>query len=364
MTDGSYSEDNIEIDGLTRGESRYDGVFITHYHADHCGLIERINDDIPIYTSGDTLKMLNIISDFIDAPPPRIDHIIDAGDRITVGDITLTALWAMHSAWGSLAYLIEADGKKLFYTGDFYEFDDGYFSLIGHIDAMLCEGTNIGASNEMTESQLSDKLGKIMLSTTKPIFVLSSTTNLPRFRSVFNACCDTGRVMATDPFMRAININESFEFQSLKAVGFMPYYMSEEKTPRAYKYTYSFENYSNAQNLSKMTFLTYFVRESMGKFLKRLDRYKSLKGSILVYSMWKGYTETQRMKAFLDTVRSLGIEIVYLHTSGHAYRDTLQKAILRFSPDTLIPIHTDNPQAFSELFENVKLLDDGEEFTV
>jgi ribonuclease J len=42
-----FTEDDIEVEGLTTGESAYNAVFITHYHADHSGLNDRVNPDIP-----------------------------------------------------------------------------------------------------------------------------------------------------------------------------------------------------------------------------------------------------------------------------------------------------------------------------
>ena len=49
---GEDLEDNtipFELDGLTKGKSIYDAVFITHSHGDHIGLIDLINDDIHVY---------------------------------------------------------------------------------------------------------------------------------------------------------------------------------------------------------------------------------------------------------------------------------------------------------------------------
>jgi ribonuclease J len=214
----------------------------------------------------------------------------------------------------------------------------------------------------MSEGKLCSEMAKVMSNESKPVFIQSSSTNYPRLISIYRACEQSGRKIAADPFLRAIAEDVGLDFSS---IGFMPRFMDKEKTPRAYQYfAMEREDYFKTETLAKMNRLTYLVRESMGDFLKRLNRYRPLAGSLMLYSMWKGYDESPRMKAFLDTCISLGIDISYLHTSGHAYRDTLEKTILRFSPDTLIPIHTYKPQAFSELFENVKLLDDGEEFTV
>ena len=96
--DAPQAADAIEIEGLTFGESAYDAVLITHYHADHCGLIERVNADIPIYMSSATKIVLDIISDFIDTPLPRADQIVVPGKELLIGDIKILPLEVYHSA--------------------------------------------------------------------------------------------------------------------------------------------------------------------------------------------------------------------------------------------------------------------------
>jgi ribonuclease J len=98
----------------------------------------------------------------------------------------------------------------------------------------------------------------------------------------------------------------------------------------------------------------------MGQFLKRLDKLSPLDGSTLIYSFWKGYEDTAPTKRFLDVCRSLGINIEYLHASGHAYREQLESAIMRLNPTTLVPIHTESAECFQEMHSNVVILNDGE----
>ena len=47
----------IEIEGLTKGNSIYDAVFITHSHGDHIGLVSFINEDIPVFIEKETKKI-------------------------------------------------------------------------------------------------------------------------------------------------------------------------------------------------------------------------------------------------------------------------------------------------------------------
>jgi ribonuclease J len=53
-----------------------------------------------------------------------------------------------------------------------------------------------------------------------------------------------------------------------------------------------------------------------------------------------------------------------VHTSGHATVDDLKKFVRAIKPKTLVPIHTFNPEKYSDLFSNVRMLKDGEVFDV
>jgi ribonuclease J len=361
--DGGSVEDGIDVPGLTSGESGYDAVFVTHYHADHCGLVGRINSDIPVYASRETKDVLDIIADFIDAPPPRIDRILTPGQTVSVGDIKLLPLGVGHSAKGAMMFLVEADGQKILYTGDFNRIDEAYFSLLGEIDVLLCEGTNIGARDDRTEKDVEREAARVMRETRGQVFVLCSATNIDRIKSIERACRNSGRTIAIDPFMKAVTDSVAAQLLLVNPVGFVPNFIDREKTPRAYKYlAKDFMTFSGAEAVSKMTNLTFMARQTMGEFLKRLDRLSPLNDATLIYSTWRGYEHTGKTKAFLDLCRSLGMNIEYLHVSGHAYREMLETAVGRLNPKALIPIHTESAEAFRELHGNVRALRDNAVF--
>ena len=352
--------DDFELDGLTRGQSAYDAVFITHYHADHCGLVEKVNDDIPIYMSSETKTVLNIIADFINAPPVRCNRVLAVGNEVVVGDIEVLPLEVRHSAKGALAFLVKAGGCKLLYTGDFKEMNSAYHSLIGKIDILLCEGTNIGARNGITEKDVESEAARIMRETDGQVFVLCSTTNIDRIKAIEKACRSSGRTIAFDPFMNAI-INNIGHVLFVNPVGFVPYFINKENNPRVHKHFYDdIRNFNGAEAISKMTNLTFMVRQTMGDFLKRLDKAAPLKGSTLIYSMWRGYENVGKTKDFLDLCRSLGMNIEFLHASGHAYREQLETAVLRLNPSGIVPIHTESVNEFYGIHDGIIHLRDGE----
>ena len=141
------------VPGLFDDGAKVDGVLLSHAHGDHTGMLEWVNADTPIYLSKGTSKMLLASSIF--AGQAKLDRkrqrILDPNTPKQIGDITVTALPVDHSAFDSMALLIEADGKRLLYSGDLrmHGRKPGMAREIFRIakekpiDLLLMEGTNL-----------------------------------------------------------------------------------------------------------------------------------------------------------------------------------------------------------------------------
>ncbi|MEG2119885.1 MAG: MBL fold metallo-hydrolase, partial [Pseudoflavonifractor sp.] len=135
--DDSAYRDSIEIEGLTCGVPSFDAVFVSHHHNDHCGLLERILPDIPVWAGRETSRILGVISDFTSRIPSRITNFFVGGGNCLptrIGDITITPIGVDHSAYDAYMFLIQAEGKNVLYTGDYRaveEVPDTVQSLIG-----------------------------------------------------------------------------------------------------------------------------------------------------------------------------------------------------------------------------------------
>jgi ribonuclease J len=69
-------------------------------------------------------------------------------------------------------------------------------------------------------------------------------------------------------------------------------------------------------------------------------------------SMWKGYVD-KKCIAFNPTLaEAVGDHFEYLHTSGHCDMQGMAQFFQLLSPKEIIPIHTENPDKFVELFGN------------
>ena len=64
----------------------------------------------------------------------------------------------------------------------------------------------------------------------------------------------------------------------------------------------------------------------------------------------------------IDYIKDKNIEKYYLHTSGHASKNTLEKLVNKIKPKKIVPIHTFYPEQYKNFFDTkkVKILSDGE----
>ena len=98
-------------------------------------------------------------------------------------------------------------------------------------------------------------------------------------------------------------------------------------------------------------------------FERLRDKFFDRDGQI-IYSMWKGYLEEEH--ADKDLLRFIGGRPYRsLHTSGHAYVETIAKVIRLVNPKIIIPMHTERPEDFASVPEfapyadRVQVLRDG-----
>lgn len=340
--------ENEDVPGLYSGFSIYDAVFVSHYHEDHMGRINEVNKDIPIYVEETSWKIACVSSFFKGEENEVTPHFYKDKEKIEIGDISVTPYWCEHSAFSSFMFLIELEDKRILYTGDYrgngVSSYKNVLSSLPQVDILITEGTCLKGSHEgISEYGLREKIKEIGESYDN-LFMLSSSTHLTRTISFYKSKGD--REFIIDPLSAAC-LKEIEQYPKDSKV-YNPYFHNKEYDKRARQLIkdYHLNNVGVEYLLKKK--IAMMVRTSSSLYLFESmckKRGYSLKNSVLIYSLWKGYEDkSEPLAKFISTFKELGREVKYVHSSGHASEKEIMQLVEQVSPRVIIPIHGENPE--------------------
>ena len=359
-----------------------DGVIISHPHMDHYGLCNFINRNVKFYLGEATHKIIEISNLFM----PQQINIVNANyfekeKKFQIGDISITPYWADHSAFDAYSFLVEADGKSLFYSGDFRShgrkanaFKWFTHNAPQHVDYLLLEGTTIGRESKpfKTETEIENDFVKVFKEQNKINLIYTSGQNIDRIVSIYRACIKTNKILVVDVYVAKI-LKElstfakipypSKEFKNLKVM--FPYYTSRRLKNEGNKtILYQFTNYkiTKEEISNQADKIVMLVRPSMQKDLENI---KGIDGGNLIYSMWEGYLQKSGTKKLLDYLTNRNFTIHKIHTSGHADTQTLKQMVEAIKPKNIVPIHTFSKSEYSGIFSTpIVEINDGETISI
>ena len=302
----------------------------------------------------------------------------DLADRqpIQLGAFRVTPYLVDHSAYDAYALLIEANGKKLFYSGDFRAHgrkcklvDRLIESPPKNIDALLLEGTTLGRSEAvdapLSEDRLEDEFSNIFRMTKGLALVQASGQNIDRLVTIYRACLKAGRTLVIDlytalvleatgnphipqsswegvtlciPYRQRIQIKKNGWFDALARHSSHRIYPAEHLTKRPGKYVLIFRKL----------------------WMGDLEQAQCLEGACLIHSQWEGYLSEPDFKGIDDWRQRHGMAFHQVHTSGHASTADLKRLAIALSPRVLVPIHSAAPEQFDAIYQPVVRHPDGE----
>lgn len=95
------------------------GVLVTHGHLDHYGLLDQVSPNVPVFSGRAAADIVNAAR-FFSPGGPALTPTVCFEDRVPmqIGPFTVTPILVDHSAFDAYALSVDADGHRLFYTGD------------------------------------------------------------------------------------------------------------------------------------------------------------------------------------------------------------------------------------------------------
>lgn len=346
--------------------SKIDGLIISHAHADHYGLMYYLDKDIPVWIGEATHEILKLNNIFLNQENNiEKPNYFQRWKKFQVGDFTITPYWNDHSAFDAYSFLIEANGKKIFYSGDFRSHGrkkEVYKNFIENppkeVDCLIMEGTTIGrtAKKSKTEEEIENDFYECFKNSTSINYVFTSTQNIDRLVSVYKACLKAGKTFVVDVYGAQIleKLSGFAKLPSLlKGYPNMGIYFYSKPTSKLMNegyekmvYKYTSKKIKKEDIINNPSDYVLMVRLSMVRDLKSINA----KDGNLIYSMWSGYKEQPKTKEFIDIFKSNNFKIIDMHTSGHADVETLKEYVNAINPKRIIPIHTNNKKDYKSIF--------------
>jgi len=372
-----------DIEGLyDNSKDIIDAIIISHPHQDHYGLANFINDNVQYYLGEATHKIIELNNIFT---PQEIYlkniNYFETEKSFEIGDISITPYLVDHSAFDSYSFLVEANGKSLFYSGDFRSHGrkSKVFYWFTHnapqnVDYLLLEGTTISRGQERfkTETEIENELIELFKQKGKINLIYTSGQNIDRLTSIYRACIRSGKILVIDVYIAKVlkelskyaNIPyPSSNFKNLKVM--FTYFVSNRLGNHGNKkILYEFKKFKITRdeigNQSKN--IVMIVRPSMKSDLEKIE---TIDNGNLIYSMWEGYLDKPNTKEFIDYLNNKKFKLYKIHTSGHADTKTLKKLVEAIKPKNIVPIHTFEADKYKDIFtEQIVLLEDKEIVTI
>lgn len=373
------SDKKLEIDGLTCGNIRKSALLITHYHGDHIGKITELPAELPIYMgkmakeiASELANHLSTVSEEHRKMSERLNNVNTFTPRkhFTFGEFDITPIVVDHSAFDAYAFCIEAKELKVFHSGDFrkHGFRSGKLSTVieryvERADYVVCEATNVNRPDTalMSEHELQKEFEKAFTENKYNVVYVSST-NIDRLFGLYHAAIRANRQFYVDAYQKRImdivaGRDKIWGKSSL-------YNYIEGKKPQTLIQRGT-EFIANDKFIDFVSGHGYVLVARQGERFDNLLNQLPDEGRVKYLSMWNGYLDESKAAYNPVLAKSVGDEYRYIHTSGHCDMESLDELITELDPKAIIPIHTDNPRAFADLFCDkwpVILLNDGEYF--
>lgn len=365
------------IAGLSEQDDQTLGALITHHHADHWGLVDQVHAGLPIFLGEATQRILRTASFWsMGIDVPAAGHLCHR-EPIELGPFTITPFLNDHSAFDAFSLLVEADGRRLFYTGDIrgHGRKAGIFQELlrkppADVDVLLMEGTNIQpglpAKPTTTESDVEQQMIERFRSTDGIALVVTSAQNIDRLVTIYRATLQSDRDLIMDAYSADIAL----------ATGNTNIPRPDPAWPRIRSYLPAWQamkikdagEFERAHALKPHRIFPEEIAEDPSRWVmlfnvrdaSRLAKVGALDGATCTWSLWSGYLDEPSGRWLQDVLAKHDIPLHQHHTSGHASVEDLGRLVDALAPGRVVPIHTFGGDSYPDTFGTVAVRADGE----
>jgi len=411
---GLYRRDFIKHMGRPDEPTEFQGVLLTHAHADHASYINHLREDIPIFCSEETHAILQALNDtargsFTDLTElttcfetyvnkkgdlsrkdsyrhpdlivPRQFNIFKFGKKFKIDGIEIKPYNVDHSLPGATGFIINASNGTIVYTGDFRfhgrrEKETKKFMASAakeKPDVLIIEGTRIDEESVRKESDVEDEVATVA-SKTKGLTVCNwPVRDTDRMMSFVSAAKKAGKTLAVS-LKQAYLMEQMAKCKDTCA----PKIDDENIALYATRRDWGLIGSGCDERLINMDYdgwernylpnaLCYRdVKQRQEEFmffcnnfdLKELIDIRPDKGSSYIKSVCEPFDAEMEIdwQRIENWVSHFGMEMSKTHVSGHASGPELKEYVKKVNAKLVVPVHTEHAAQYNKWAENVQLL--------
>ena len=370
---GLYSKEMLKFTDLKYEEPKFDAVFLSHAHMDHCSHLQYIDESIPIHAGECTLRIIESFE-----PGKREQEALGkhnyktfrTGKKISYDDVTVEPIHVDHSVPGAYGFLIHTSAGTIVYTGDLRRhgpasfMTDEFAEKAGKCDpaALIIEGTRLGRKEKGENLSEEDvrKLSNTIVSRAKKLVIATFYgRDVDRIRTFYDVAKDNGRKfiismktahllykLKDDPVLKLPNPLEDENiviYARRKKAG--------EYTDKDY-YVWERPYLENSVGFKH-------IQENCSNCLLNLDLYNFAElvdikphGGEFIHSMSEPFKEGGmdqiELEVMLRWLRHFKLRFHQAHASGHCSPADLRWLIGKIMPKIVIPVHTEHGEIFEK----------------
>jgi ribonuclease J len=331
-----------------------DAVLISHPHQDHYGLLDEVPDGWPVHCGEATRRLIAIGANMFGKPVANRFVPWTSGMRFEIGPFAITPFLTDHSAFDAHMLLIEAEGKRIFYSGDFRThgrksaLPERLMAAPPHdVDVLLMEGTNLGSGKPcVSEDSLEDEFVDLFRTTRGRAFVAWSAQNVDRTVTLYRACLKTGRTLAVDLYTAEV-METLAEFGRLPRPGWR-----NLKVVITGAFARMYRKTGRAEFVDRMAAHGIAAR----RLAEQPERWVVMTRPSLIrdyapngvtptrddawsWSMWSGYLRNEDGERVRQWFEGGNCPARHIHTSGHASPAELRAFANAIGAKCFVPIH-------------------------
>jgi ribonuclease J len=196
---GLYRKDYLKHMGIKTEDLEFQGLLLTHAHADHASYIHHLREDLPIYCSEETFAILKALNDTAsgsytdltemtvsfetyinkkgeisrkttqthkDIVIPRDFKLLKFGQKFSIDGIEIEPFNVDHSLPGATGYIIHTSSGTVVYTGDIRfhgrraDKTVEFMEACQKPDVLIIEGTRVNEESSRSETDVEDEVQK------------------------------------------------------------------------------------------------------------------------------------------------------------------------------------------------------------